>query len=75
VNGSKVIECMLHSGDSILLAGTPVVFVQNAPGLAKVAKDETGPLDAPGYDEEQTLLTNKLIWRGEGDRDSGDTTH
>jgi pSer/pThr/pTyr-binding forkhead associated (FHA) protein len=65
VNGSRVDECVLHSGDSIVLAGTAIVFVQNAPTLAKLAKDETGPLLAPGRDESHTIKEDKFIWRGD----------
>jgi pSer/pThr/pTyr-binding forkhead associated (FHA) protein len=42
VNDKKVMKAVLKSGDSILLADTPLVFVENAPHLAKRASDITG---------------------------------
>jgi pSer/pThr/pTyr-binding forkhead associated (FHA) protein len=42
VNEKKVMKAVLKSGDSILLADTPLVFVENAPHLTKRATDITG---------------------------------
>ena len=44
VNEKKVMKAVLKSGDSILLADTPMVFVENAPHLAKRAADVTGSM-------------------------------
>lgn len=63
VNGNKVDKSVLYSGDSILLASSPIVFVQNAPRMAKRSQAETGPLGKPGPDDEPTAPQEKLDWR------------
>lgn len=63
VNGKKVESIVLRSGDSILLAGMPIVFVQDTPQLEERAKKSTGPLIQPAPDEDPTILENKPIWR------------
>lgn len=44
VNGKQVTKCVLHSGDSIVLAGVPLLFVRDTPQLAKNTLARTGPL-------------------------------
>ncbi len=63
LNGTKVKKSVLRSGDSIVLAATPIVFVQNAPQLSDRAQDQTGPLNEPGPDEEPTAPELRLDWR------------
>ncbi|MGD8456725.1 MAG: FHA domain-containing protein [Anaerolineales bacterium] len=65
VNDKKVMKAVLKSGDSILLADTPLVFVENAPHLAKRASDTTGNI-RKNRDKSTTRPTkrkNKLDWR------------
>jgi len=69
LNGQRIQEVPLNSGDSIQLASTPLVFVQNAPTLSKKARDKTGPLTEPGQDNEKTIIENKFIWRGSSPND------
>ena len=65
VNDKKVMKAVLKSGDSILLADTPLVFVENAPHLAKRAADTTGSIrkyrDKPTT--KPTKTKNDLDWR------------
>lgn len=65
VNEKKVMKAVLKSGDSILLADTPLVFVENAPHLAKKAADITGNIrknrDKPTT--RPTKTKNELNWR------------
>lgn len=63
LNGKKVKESILTSGDSIVLAGTPIVFVQNTPQLENRSEKSTGPLLEPSPDEDPTIRENKPIWR------------
>ncbi|MBI3160239.1 MAG: FHA domain-containing protein [Chloroflexi bacterium] len=63
LNGKRISQSTLHSGDSILLAGTPIVFVQDAPQLESRSARSTGPLFPPSPDEEPTIRENKPIWR------------
>lgn len=63
LNGKKVKEANLASGDSIVLAGTPIVFVQNTPQLENRSEKSTGPLLEPSPDEDPTIRENKPIWR------------
>lgn len=63
VNGKKVDRIVLRSGDSILLSGIPLVFVQNTPQLEERAKKSTGPLIEPAPDNDPTIRENKPIWR------------
>jgi len=42
VNEKRIMKAVLKSGDSILLADTPLVFVENAPHLADKAEVVTG---------------------------------
>lgn len=44
VNGEKISKAILNSGDSILLADTPIVFVENAPHLTDKAMAVTGSM-------------------------------
>lgn len=44
VNEKRIMKAVLKSGDSILLADTPLVFVENAPHLADRAEDITGSM-------------------------------
>ena len=65
VNEKKVMKAVLKSGDSILLADTPLVFVENAPHLAKKAADTTGSMrknrDKPST--RPTKTKDELDWR------------
>lgn len=65
LNGRKVSQSQLGSGDSIVLAGTALVFVDNAPQLSeravKVNKQEKDPL----RDSEPTIFQVKPDWRPE----------
>jgi pSer/pThr/pTyr-binding forkhead associated (FHA) protein len=65
VNDKRVTKAVLKSGDSILLADTPLVFVENAPHLAKRAADTTGNIRK--YQDKQTTrptkTRNELDWR------------
>jgi pSer/pThr/pTyr-binding forkhead associated (FHA) protein len=47
VNGKRVSKSVLHSGDNVVLANVPILFVENTPKLAKRSQAETGPLE-PG---------------------------
>ena len=44
VNEKRIMKAVLKSGDSILLADTPLVFVENAPHLADRAEEITGSI-------------------------------
>lgn len=65
VNEKRIMKAVLKSGDSILLADTPLVFVENAPHLADKAEDITGSIKK----EEKKSTTRptgerpKLDWR------------
>jgi pSer/pThr/pTyr-binding forkhead associated (FHA) protein len=63
LNGNRIAEATLRSGDSIVLAGTPIVFVQDAPQLESRSQRGTGPLFPPSPDDEPTIRENKPIWR------------
>lgn len=62
INGKKISKRVLNSGDSIMLAGTPMVFVENAPEMNKRATARTGPLFPPGPDNEPTKPEEELDW-------------
>lgn len=68
VNGTKVSEMVLHSGDSIMLSSVPMVFVQNAASFTRRAEQKTGQLDAPGHDEEKTVHSDEIQWRANPDQ-------
>ncbi|MDH5507619.1 MAG: FHA domain-containing protein [Anaerolineae bacterium] len=63
LNSTKIDKAKLSTGDSILLAKTPIVFVQNAPQLAVRSAESTGSLHPPGPDTEPTVLEKDLEWR------------
>lgn len=63
LNGKKIDRAALRSGDSILLASVPIVFVQNTPQLEERSKKSTGPLIEPPPDNDPTIRENKPIWR------------
>jgi len=63
VNGKQVDKSVLHSGDTILLADTPVIFVHNAPQMSERAKAETGPLEEGEKSRESTDPKEQLDWR------------
>ena len=63
LNGQKVMESILVSGDSIVLAGRALVFVDQAPQLKDRASDSTGPLKQPGPDNEPTEHDVIPNWR------------
>lgn len=63
VNGKRVSELPLTSGDSIVLATTPLIFVENAPQLSQRAEDATGPLKVKERDNEPTIIQIKPDWR------------
>ncbi|MEK6222792.1 MAG: FHA domain-containing protein [Chloroflexota bacterium] len=44
LNNNRVKQAVVKSGDSILIANIPLVFVENTPGLEEKAKKDTGPL-------------------------------
>lgn len=49
LNGKQVnTKTLLNSGDSILIADTPIVFVDNAPQLSEKASTPTSPLRPDG---------------------------
>ncbi|KAA3648232.1 MAG: FHA domain-containing protein [Chloroflexi bacterium] len=45
VNGKPVAKSELNSGDSVMIASVPALFVMNTPQLTKRALAVTGPLD------------------------------
>jgi pSer/pThr/pTyr-binding forkhead associated (FHA) protein len=63
INGVRVKEGGLKSGDSIIIASTAMVFVDNAPQLEDRAESSTGPLKTPGPDDEPTVQEVKPDWR------------
>jgi pSer/pThr/pTyr-binding forkhead associated (FHA) protein len=63
VNGVRTKEVIVKSGDSIIIASTAMVFVDNAPQLEDRAESSTGPLKAPGPDDEPTVHDLKPDWR------------
>ena len=46
VNGKKITQSVLYSGDAISLAGCEVKFVQDTPKMISKALDRTRPLDS-----------------------------
>lgn len=52
VNGIQITESTLNSGDSIMLADTPIVFVDDAPPISRNASMPTGSLDDTSVDQE-----------------------
>ena len=69
INGKRITEAALNSGDSIVLASTPLIFVDNAPQLSERAEDPTGPLRHKEKDNEPTILEVKPDWRPKGEED------
>jgi pSer/pThr/pTyr-binding forkhead associated (FHA) protein len=63
LNGDRVSSASLRSGDSIVLASTALVFVDNAPQLSARAQDSTGQLKDPNPDTEPTVQEAKPDWR------------
>jgi pSer/pThr/pTyr-binding forkhead associated (FHA) protein len=65
VNEKKIMKAVLKSGDSILLADTPLVFVENAPHLADRAEDATGRIKKKGKKSttRPTNVTPNYTWR------------
>lgn len=64
VNDRTAGKVALHNGDSIILAGTALVFVdQDARQLSERSKRSTGPLDEPVTDNDPTILQVKPDWR------------
>ncbi len=60
VNGKPVQKCVLQSGDNIILASVPALFVLNTPQLNNRAAAETGPLEASKAER----LTGPAPFRG-----------
>lgn len=66
VNGERISRAALSSGDSIVLASIPLVFVQNAPHLIEKAMEDTGSLERATVDDPSpTLVDAKGTWRGQ----------
>lgn len=68
INGKRITQADLASGDSIVLAHVPIVFVENAPHLADLATEDTGSLqnnNASVDDTEPTVVDSADDWRGE----------
>lgn len=64
VNGEKITKAILKSGDSILLADTPIIFVENAPHLADKAMEETGSMRKDkAATTKPTLVEPQRNWR------------
>ncbi len=64
LNGEKISKAILNSGDSILLADTPIVFVENAPHLADKAMAETGSMRKDkAATTKPTLVESQRNWR------------
>lgn len=63
LNGQRVTQTQLGSGDSIVLAGTALVFVDNAPQLSKRAVKATELDKDPLRDSEPTIFQVKPDWR------------
>ena len=60
LNGKQVqSQSVLHSGDSILIADTPIVFVDNAPHLTEKATTPTSPLRPDSPIDGETTPDNK----------------
>jgi len=47
VNGERVAKRVLKSGDNIMLAAVPIVFVQDVPQLAEQSEAKTDELNIP----------------------------
>ena len=68
INGKRISRAVLKTGDSIVLAHIPIVFVENAPHLADQATEDTGSLrkNIPTMeDTEPTVVDAADDWRGE----------
>jgi pSer/pThr/pTyr-binding forkhead associated (FHA) protein len=63
LNGEKISKAILNSGDSILLADTPIVFVENAPHLADKALAATGSMKKRKTTTKPTLVESQRNWR------------
>jgi pSer/pThr/pTyr-binding forkhead associated (FHA) protein len=67
INEKKIMKAVLKSGDSILIADTPIVFVENAPHLADRAEDKTGSMRKKG--KRMTTRPTRVVpdydWRSE----------
>ena len=63
INHVRITKSVLNSGDSILLADTPIVFVDNAPQLSERAADSTSPLHEDERGREDTVIQPKPDWR------------
>jgi pSer/pThr/pTyr-binding forkhead associated (FHA) protein len=67
LNSERVTNASLKSGDSIVLAATALVFVDNAPQLSKHAAKDTDALKDPMRDSEPTVFEFKPDWRPDDD--------
>lgn len=66
VNGERITRAALNSGDSIVLAHVPVVFVQNAPHLVEKAMETTSSLERASVDDPSpTIVDSKNNWYGQ----------
>ena len=66
VNGERINRVTLNSGDSIVLAHIPLVFVQNAPHLVEKAMEDTGSLERASIDDPSpTIVDAKDNWYGQ----------
>lgn len=65
LNSVRIKKAALKAGDSIILAGAVLVFVNNIPHLAEKAKKSTGSLKDPGPDSSPTVKPSQPIWRPE----------
>ena len=63
INSQRVSRAKLESGDSIILSGTALVFVDNAPQLSKRAVKVTDVEKDPLRDSEPTIFQVKPDWR------------
>lgn len=63
LNGKRISQTPLESGDSIVLSGTALVFVDNAPQLSKRAVKVTEMDKDPLRDSEPTIFQVKPDWR------------
>ena len=60
VNGQKIRRTILYSGDTISLAGVPIIFVQDAPKLVDKTQKHTGPLRPRHFIDTPTIARKDL---------------
>ena len=63
LNGVRVTQTSLSSGDSITLAGVAIVFANNLPRVSKQTTAETDRASRLGPDNEPTNIEKEIVWR------------